>query len=244
MRTNAAFLTFSLAAAALALAGCGEPDAATADTTGESVTVEQEVVDDLEGTLAGDLEELARTAEAVVAEAETLDDGAAPPDASYCEEGVGTCEVCFGYAGTAASGTFSLETVNAPCGGEYSGRISASYTVKESALSGGWTLTDLRSGAYTVTGAGARRASVEVDGLRGSTAYDASLEITALQVDLLDYALDSFEAAMTYQGFGDHSWEITVSGDAGAVTGTAVIDGVLTCTVSGSMDAPELRCEH
>lgn len=155
----------------------------------------------------------------------------------------GTCAYCVEVDGGPLAGTFVLGLESAPCGASYDdGERSATYSVEASTLDG--TYDGTLAGDYAFSATGERQATLEVGPARGDAVTgDASFTIDELTATTVGTEVQSASLALTYVGYGGHTWALEAEGDRESVSGTLTADNGSSCTIAGAWDAPELSCD-
>lgn len=222
-----AMRTFAFAFLALLTVGCNnEPDPAG-------------YLLDFAGRLQGDLDELDGSLLRVAEQSETATDPGADPE---CVAGAGTCMICYGSVGVPSSGAWTVETDPQPCENTLTDArdLSSTYAVAESLLEGTYAMD---GGVLTLSGTGTRSAMLTLDTTNsGTLEYDASYEVTELEAEIEDGALDSYTVAMTYAAFDGRAWTVEIEGTTTGVLGTVTAPGDRTCSIDGTFDDVRVGC--
>ena len=182
--------------------------------------------DGLDSLVASDIEQTARVLEEVAAQ---------PTTNEACYAGPGDCQACYSATGTAVSGTFELGMDATPCSADFSG---STYTVESSDFEGTWS-TSLAGVTAAVSG----DRSATFTSARGRV--DNSLTVFTVDESSLTLdtsgAISEFALEADYSGLTGRDYQVSITGDGGSITGEASSPS-LTCTIAGTVDAPEVSC--
>lgn len=156
--------------------------------------------------------------------------------------GVGDCVWSYEVSGTPLSGTIEMALESTPCGGTYTGNSgSGSYTVTEGALSGTYQGS---AGDWELSLSGARSATLEITTeRRGTRSWDSSWTVDELYAATDGESLGAWGVDLTYDGFAGRSWNLSVDGGDGTITGTLAGEN-RSCTVTGTTSSLDIACDE
>jgi hypothetical protein len=205
-------------------------------TPGDGTAVTEKVNERFADTLVDDLSWLSTAAEEIAQGAEDVPDDSRRATNEACYDTYGDCDFCYNLTGGPLTGTFLAGPSDTPCGWS-SGLVALDYTVDDSVLQGSYGGSI--AGDYNISATGSRTATVSA----GEQDFDASFTLDSLQVSTTLTELDSFDADLTYDGFGDITWVVHVEGTADSVVGSAT-GGDYGCTIAASLGDAAVSCEE